>query len=116
MRLKTLGRAIERGTLTVKVHDLRATASTAYSWDFVTSRYTNFHHHLHAFDDQAFAASMHRWNDRVKREVPADRLLVWDPRDGWEPLCRFLGKPVPDTPYPRTNSKDDFVNRFRRAS
>lgn len=39
----------------VMVHDLRPTASTAYRWDFVTSRYTGFHHHLHAFDDQAFA-------------------------------------------------------------
>src|SRR5207237_9018207 len=47
------------------------------------------------FDDQTFAASMDRWNERVKREVPADRLLVWEPRDGWEALCGFLGPAVP---------------------
>jgi hypothetical protein len=40
----------------VQAHDLRATISTAYRWDFISSRYTNFHHHLHSFDDQAFAA------------------------------------------------------------
>jgi hypothetical protein len=50
----------------------------------------------------------------VKASVPADRLLVFRAADGWEPLCRFLGKPVPDIPYPRTNTKDDFVARFRQ--
>jgi hypothetical protein len=51
----------------------------------------------------------------VKASVPADRLLVFRASEGWEPLCRFLGKPVPATGYPRTNTMDDFVNRFRQA-
>ena len=37
--------------------------------------------------DEGLAAVMNRWNDTVKSTVPADRLLVWDPREGWEPLC-----------------------------
>jgi Sulfotransferase domain len=60
------------------------------------------------FDDASFAAAMHRWNDRVKREVPADRLLVWEPRDGWEPLCEFLEVAVPDEPVPNTNDTAAF--------
>jgi hypothetical protein len=60
------------------------------------------------FDDEAFAASMHRWNDRVKREVPADRLLVWDPREGWEPLCAFLDVAVPGEPLPNVNDTAAF--------
>lgn len=52
----------------------------------------------------------------VKASVPADRLLVFRAADGWEPLCRFLGKPVPATPYPRSNTKDDFVARFRQPA
>lgn len=44
----------------------------------------------------------------VKAEVPAERLLVFDVAEGWGPLCAFLGKPVPATPFPRTNAKDDF--------
>jgi len=44
----------------------------------------------------------------VKREVPKDRLLVIDVEEGWEPLCRFLGVPVPATPFPRTNSTRNF--------
>jgi Sulfotransferase domain len=32
--------------------------------------------------------------------VPADRLLVYEVTHGWEPLCAFLGVPVPDEPFP----------------
>ena len=28
-------------------------------------------------------------------------------KEGWEPLCRFLNKPVPETPFPNTNKKSD---------
>jgi hypothetical protein len=45
---------------------------------------------------------------RVKREVPAERLLVHTIGDGWEPLCEFLNAPVPSVAYPRSNSTDDF--------
>jgi hypothetical protein len=55
------------------------------------------------FEDASFAAAMDRWNERVKRDVPADRLLVWEPREGWEPLCEFLEVPVPDEELPNTN-------------
>ena len=39
----------------------------------------------------------------VKAYVPADRLLVFDVRDGWAPLCKFLDRPVPDIPFPNVN-------------
>lgn len=55
-----------------------------------------------------------RHNEQVKREVPADRLLVFTAADGWEPLCRFLGVPVPASEYPRTNSKEEFWSHNRR--
>jgi hypothetical protein len=51
---------------------------------------------------------MHRWNERVKSAVPADRLLVWEPRDGWEPLCDFLEVAVPDEPVPNANDTAAF--------
>ncbi|WOJ95479.1 sulfotransferase [Congregibacter brevis] len=44
----------------------------------------------------------------VKNTVPKDRLLVYDVREGWEPLCVFLGVPVPGTPFPSTNDRGDF--------
>ena len=37
-----------------------------------------------------------------------ERLLTYNVGDGWEPLCAFLGKAVPDTPFPRTNSTEQF--------
>ena len=45
---------------------------------------------------------------RVKAEVPAGRLLVHHIGDGWEPLCAHLGVPVPDQPFPRSNSTAEF--------
>ena len=51
--------------------------------------------------------------EEVKREIPADRLLVYDVAEGWAPLCRFLGVAVPDTPFPFTNSTTEFQNRVR---
>lgn len=40
----------------------------------------------------------------VRSKVPKERLLEFESKDGWEPLCEFLGKPVPkDEPYPRVN-------------
>jgi len=50
-------------------------------------------------------------NEEVKRVVPADRLLVWEVSDGWEPLCGFLGVPVPDEPLPHANDRATFLDR-----
>ena len=52
-----------------------------------------------------------RHNAAVKAEVPADRLLVYEPGQGWEPICDFLGCPVPDAPYPKVNSTEEFQQR-----
>ncbi|KAF2018550.1 hypothetical protein BU24DRAFT_418073 [Aaosphaeria arxii CBS 175.79] len=41
--------------------------------------------------------------DYCKRNVPPERLLFYNVKDGWEPLCKALGKPVPDIPFPRIN-------------
>jgi hypothetical protein len=44
----------------------------------------------------------------VRAAIAKERLLVFDVRQGWEPLCRFLARPVPSSPFPRTNTKDEF--------
>jgi len=48
-----------------------------------------------------------RWRADVIAGLPPERLLVHRSAEGWEPLCDFLGVPVPKEPYPRVNSKDD---------
>ena len=50
-------------------------------------------------------------NEAVKQTVPADRLLVWEVTDGWEPLCEFLGVPVPEQPLPHANDRATFLDR-----
>jgi hypothetical protein len=42
--------------------------------------------------------------DEVKATVPAKRLLVYSVTEGWEPLCEFLGHPVPPRPFPHANA------------
>ncbi|KKY38985.1 putative nad dependent epimerase dehydratase [Diaporthe ampelina] len=42
-------------------------------------------------------------HDKVRSLVPEGQLLEMDLGEGWEPLCRFLGVPVPDEPFPRAN-------------
>ncbi|MDQ1397811.1 MAG: hypothetical protein QOG64_3070, partial [Acidimicrobiaceae bacterium] len=63
-------------------------------------------------DDMGNPAAMidafERHNAAVKATVPADRLLVWQPGDGWEPICERLGLPVPTEPFPITNTTDEF--------
>jgi len=52
-------------------------------------------------------------NKEVTDSVPKERLLVFNLKDGWKPLCEFLGVPVPDNPFPHSNSKDEFINRIK---
>jgi hypothetical protein len=59
-------------------------------------------------DPAAMAEAMERWNQAVIDTVPAERLLVWDPKEGWEPLCEFLEMPVPDQPLPHVNDTENF--------
>ncbi|MCB1433783.1 MAG: hypothetical protein KDK75_15235 [Alphaproteobacteria bacterium] len=51
------------------------------------------------------SAEYNRHIEEVKATVPADRLLVFTVDQGWDPLCRFLGVPVPDTPFPNVNDR-----------
>jgi hypothetical protein len=52
----------------------------------------------------------------VKRAVPAEKLLVFEAKDGWEPLCKFLGVPVPEVPFPRVNDTAEFKRRVVAAT
>ena len=47
-------------------------------------------------------------NEEVRDTIPADRLIVWEPKDGWAPICDALGVSVPDEPIPVTNTTNEF--------
>lgn len=59
-------------------------------------------------DDRQFMVSyFNRRNDEISEAIPAGLLLVYEVKQGWDPLCDFLGLPVPDTPFPRVNTRDE---------
>uniref|UniRef100_H2ZPT8 Sulfotransferase n=1 Tax=Ciona savignyi TaxID=51511 RepID=H2ZPT8_CIOSA len=50
-----------------------------------------------------------RHNSHVLQAAPKDKLLVFNVKEGWKPLCDFLGVPVPDKPFPRKNVRGNIV-------
>jgi len=52
------------------------------------------------------------WKAEVVNEVPADRLLIWQVKQGWEPLCKFLDITVPEGPFPNVNDTQMFQKRI----
>lgn len=60
------------------------------------------------FDEKEAKAAYERHNATVREAIPASRLVDWKPGDGWEPICKALGVPVPAEPFPHVNSTDEF--------
>lgn len=50
----------------------------------------------------------------VRAAVPPERLLNFELSGGWEPLCAFLGKPVPEAPFPVNNPRDAHLARIKQ--
>lgn len=69
------------------------------------------------FEDREYAKRVfERWNVEVERRVPAERLLIYDVREGWGPLCAFLGVEAPaGEPFPYLNEGEAFRRTLRRA-
>jgi hypothetical protein len=59
-------------------------------------------------DPEAMMDAFERHNADVRGGVPAGQLLEWRLGDGWAPICARLGVPVPDEPFPVTNTTDEF--------
>jgi hypothetical protein len=74
-------------------------------WDgFFDGRFADREHALRAYADH---------NAAIRREVPADRLLVFKVTEGWQPLCDFLGVPAPQDAFPRLNDQESFWSQLR---
>jgi hypothetical protein len=63
-------------------------------------------------DRERVLAAYRRRTEEVRAALPPDRLLVFDVAEGWAPLCAFLDVPVPDEPFPRVNSAEEFWQFF----
>ncbi len=64
------------------------------------------------FEDRSHAIGVfERHSEAVRQRVPADRLLVYEVKEGWGPLCEFLGVAVPEEPFPRLNDNAEMRRR-----
>ena len=52
---------------------------------------------------ESAAVFYNSWVDSVVASIPPDRLLLYNVRQGWAPLCAFLGVPEPEIPFPKLN-------------
>jgi hypothetical protein len=63
---------------------------------------------LNEMDEDEAVEVFNRHIAEVKADVPAEKLLVYRVSEGWQPLCDFLGVPVPDEEFPHINESGDF--------
>ena len=64
-------------------------------------------------------AAINRYKEHtqeIKSQIPPDNLLIFSVDQGWEPLCAFLGKEVPQTEFPRVNDKEAMKNRQQKLT
>jgi len=78
------------------------------------------HHAIYgSFNPEATAlyrVKYRQHNERVQAVIPAEKLLVFNVKQGWKPLCEFLGCDVPSTPFPRVNvSHSDTKSKISNA-
>ncbi len=55
-------------------------------------------------------------NQAVRDLIPAEQLLVFQVKEGWEPLCRFLNAETPTMEFPRTNNREEFWDLVNSAT
>jgi hypothetical protein len=67
-------------------------------------------------DREFMIAYFEKHNAAVEDGVAKKRLLVYDVAQGWQPLCRFLGVPVPDAPFPKVNSREEMQARMSKPT
>jgi hypothetical protein len=64
------------------------------------------------WDDRKKAmAAYERHNEEVRASAPAERLLEWNPREGWGPICAALGLELPGEAFPHVNSTKEWEER-----
>ncbi len=90
------------------------TAETARSaWDHLVLTLFEQHFVGRFPSKQQAIDAYNQHNDLVRKAVPPNRLLEWEPEDGWTPLCRALDKPRPVRPFPHLNTRANYRRNNR---
>ena len=65
------------------------------------------------FEDKEYMIDIFKKHiEEVKQNIPAEKLLVYQVKEGWQPLCDFLNVPVPDIEFPHLNERKEFKHNF----
>jgi len=84
-------------------------AASRYLSSTLTESYLSVENNRKALLSEEFRMRQNyrKHNAHVIATVPKENLLVWNLKEGWEPLCNFLNKPIPDVPIPHDNKTGD---------
>jgi hypothetical protein len=82
-------------------------------WDAMNAAIRSTRFPMAGEDRESVVRGFEMHNERVRREVPRERLLEWQARDGWEPICAALRLSVPKEPFPHTNTREEWFKRNR---
>ena len=85
---------------------------------FVFQNYFDIMQSLQAGTESVMKQRYKSHNLYVKSAVPEEDLLIWNVKEGWEPLCRFLGKTIPEEPFPHDNKTGDmeYIDKYAHKS
>ncbi|KAM3424271.1 hypothetical protein BST61_g11189 [Cercospora zeina] len=67
-------------------------------------------------DEEAFDTCWEKHIEQLQQTVPKNQLFFFDVKDGWEPLCKALDKPMPDVPFPKLNDAKDLERVFKKLA
>ncbi len=67
-------------------------------------------------DFEGLAERYDAHNKAVQNLIPPEQLLVYQVKEGWEPLCKFLNAEIPKTEFPRTNNRKEFWELVNSAT
>jgi len=80
---------------------------------FAKTVWRDFQDRIH--DRDFMVDAFRRHNAEVESTIPKGRLLVYEVTQGWQPLCELVGARIPDNPFPRSNSREEFAGRRTSA-
>ena len=61
-----------------------------------------------SFSLQALSAAHSDWKKHCESKVSNEKLLIFNVKEGWKPLCDFLEVKKPDSEFPRVNDKKSY--------
>jgi len=98
-------------TLTLMYY-LSPTSRKFQDWFSKLSQTVYGHKFEHSIDEELVRKVYRKHNQTVLEQAPKEKLLVFEIGEGWQPLCDFLGTPMPSTPFPHKNIKGNISEEF----